>query len=107
MTVMSWSAHPPGWLSFVLQPTHGSAIHRDDARLGLAVVDVQEADGAGGLAAAVGRRSGIKDPDAVADLVERDMGVPDNHELRGGGAATQPGAPPGGPPLPWPTPSPN
>src|SRR5258706_13549876 len=60
MTVMSWSAHPPGWLSFVLQPTHGSAIHRDDARLGLAVVDVQEAAGAGGLAAAVGRRSGIK-----------------------------------------------
>src|SRR6266851_3291514 len=77
-----------GWLSFVLQPTHGSAIHRDDARLGLAVVDVQEADGVGGLAAAVGRRSGIKDPDAVADLVERYMGVPDNHELRGGEAAT-------------------
>jgi len=88
LTVMSWSVHPPDSSALSCTPTHKSAVHRDDARLGLAVVDVQEADGAGGLAEAVDRRSGIKDPDAVADLVERYMGAPGNDELRGGEAAT-------------------
>jgi hypothetical protein len=48
----------------------------------VAVVDVQEAEGALRLAAAVGRRAGIEDADAVAGLIQGYMGMPEQDQPR-------------------------
>ena len=59
-----------------------SSRHRDDADVGQpAVVDLQQTHGAFGLAAPIGRRTGIEDPLTVMDFVERDVRVPEHHQL--------------------------
>ena len=56
-----------------------------------AVPDVQHAEGAAGLAAAVGGRAGIEDPLPVPGVVERDMRVTEDDEFRTGELAAHPG----------------
>ena len=58
-----------------------------------AIVYVQDAEGAARLAAAIGRRSRVEDPNPVRGLVERYVGVPEHNELCCREPAAEPLAP--------------
>src|SRR5579875_1133862 len=60
-----------------------------------AVLDPQQADGAAGLAAAVGGRARVEDAQAVARLVQRDVRVPEHDQVSGWEAAAHPAQPAG------------
>src|ERR1700691_1531718 len=55
------------------------------------ILDAEDADGPVGLAAAVGGRAGVEDPDPVCCLVQRYVRVPEYHEVSGRVAAAHPG----------------
>ena len=75
-------------------PAFCSATYRDDPGLyEAAVVDVQEAECAVGLAATVGWGPGIEDPDSIGSLVEWNVGMPEQDQLRGRELAAEPSAP--------------
>jgi phosphoserine phosphatase RsbU/P len=61
-----------------------------------AVRHVQHAERAVRLAAPVGRRAGIEDPQGLVGCVERYVRVTEHHELRLGEPGPHPGQPPGG-----------
>lgn len=76
------------------RPAFCSAIYGDD--LGLdeaAVVDVQEPECAERLAPTVGWGPGIEDPDSIGSLVEWNVGMPEQDQLRGRELAAEPSAP--------------
>src|SRR5262249_7065925 len=58
----------------------------------MAVSDIQESEGAVGLSAAVGGRAGVEDPLAVFGVVQRDVGVTEDHQVRCGEVAGRPAA---------------